>query len=178
MLSEDFPSYLTSVPHYLWVVSSVLSRNLFILMGKKLLTFRKTGVLVRHAPRLQFQKARMFLLLLLKDAHKVAHYFSIDLNIILASFKMGIEMSFCFRGVLWKSPGRHLKPFCRSILSTTKTYKITSSVFTLCNGQRALKKALTILQTMKTILIVALHYVYTIFPLIYFHILQHIHKHP
>lgn len=35
MLSEDFHSYLTSVPHYLWAVHSVLSRNLhFQILGK------------------------------------------------------------------------------------------------------------------------------------------------
>lgn len=60
------------------------------------------------------------------------------------------------------------KTFRTSVLSATKTYKITSSVFTLCYGQRALEKALTTVETMKTIFIVALHYIYTIFQYIYF----------
>lgn len=42
---------------------------------------------------------------------------------------------------------------------------MTSSVFSLCYGQRALEKAPTARQTMQTIT-AALHRMYTIFPLI------------
>lgn len=69
------------------------------------------------------------------------------------------------------------KSASRSILSTTKTYKITSSVFTLL-WTESFRKSTDYSSNCENNINIALHYIYTIFPLIYFDLLKHIHRHP